>query len=123
MQLVEYDLDEDGTMTVENDTARYYRYFDATTLTEALYRWLEEAIDVQLREELTFLVGLRGAKAAMREVVELPDHLADLFVKIVFSNNGRLSKRKRELFHMLSDGEVEQLETIIRTHMLPEGAA
>jgi hypothetical protein len=119
MQLLEYDLDQEGRLTVYNDSAHYYRYFDATPLTEALYRWLAEAIDVELRDELTFLVGLRGAKAAMRDIVDLPDAEADLFVKIVFSNGGRLSKRKREHFSMLTDDEVAALESVIRKHMLP----
>jgi hypothetical protein len=120
MELVEYDLDEEGRMSVLDDTARYYRYFDATKQTEALYQWLEEAIDVELRGELVFLHGLRAAKAAMREIVDLPDAMADLFVNVVYANKGRLAKRKREMFDKLSDDEVERLEKIVRTHMLPD---
>jgi hypothetical protein len=123
MKLLEYDLDNEGRLTVYNETARYYRYFDATSLTEALYRWLDEAIDVELREELTFLVGLRSARAAMRDIVDLPDAEADLFIKIVISNQGRLSKRKREHFQMLTDDEVAALEGAIRKHMLPTAKA
>ena len=35
LALVEYSLDEEGRMTVENDTARWYRYIDLTPQAEA----------------------------------------------------------------------------------------
>jgi len=41
MTLVEYSLDEDGRMTVHNDTARWYAYIDMTPQAEALFWFIE----------------------------------------------------------------------------------
>lgn len=122
LELVDYDLAESGRLTVSNDTARYYRYFDATAVTYALYRWLHRAVEHELRDEIGFLAGLRAARTEMREIVDLPDRLADLFVTLVASNHGHLAKRKRDQFAMLSDDEVAALEAIVRRH-IPDGAA
>jgi hypothetical protein len=119
MSLIDYDLHADGSLTVNNDTARYYRYFDATTMAEALYRWLDEAITDELRGELKFLFGLRAAKAAMAEIVDMPDRLMDLFVKLVVSNGGSLAKRNRDHFIKLTDEEIAALEQAVRANMPP----
>ena len=40
LQLIDYRLDEMGQMTVENDTACWYRYMDMTPQAEALYEFV-----------------------------------------------------------------------------------
>lgn len=51
----------------------------------------------------------------MREIVELPDRHADLFIKLVRQNGGTLSKKKRSLpeFELLTDDEIEGLERVV----------
>ncbi|HEX5062783.1 MAG TPA: cell filamentation protein Fic, partial [Kofleriaceae bacterium] len=123
MPLVDYELEADGSLLVTNETADHYRYFDATPMAEALHRWLDEALHTELRGELDFLVRYQDTKAAMANIIDMPDHLVDLFIKIVTSNGGSLSKRKREEFVMLSDDEVSALEGVVRRHMLGTNAA
>lgn len=123
MELVDYELDDHGYLTVRNDTARHYRYFDATPMAEALYTWLDEAIDHELRDELLFLVGLGRARAAMQEIVDLPDRLAELFVKLVVANGGRLAKKRRAQFSALTNDEVSALEAAVRAHLRYDGAS
>jgi hypothetical protein len=48
----------------------------------------------------------------------MPEKEASLFVKLVVENHGTLSKAKRSRFVELSDELVEQLEAIVRKHML-----
>ena len=52
----------------------------------------------------------------MRDIVEMPDRHADLFIKLVRQNGGALSKKKRKLpeFTVLADEEVDALERLIR---------
>ena len=57
MTLVEYSLDEDGRMTVHNDTARCYAYIDMTPQAEALFWFIEHTINTELAEELSFLAA------------------------------------------------------------------
>ncbi|MCB9793080.1 MAG: Fic family protein [Alphaproteobacteria bacterium] len=114
MPLVEYSVDEEGVMEVLNDTMDLYRHPDLTAMTEGLWRWLVEAVEESLAEELEFLLGLDRARERMQSIVDLPDRLLHLFIKLVRQNRGSLSKTKRERsFSMLNDEEVEALERAV----------
>ena len=95
MALVEYTLDDEGRMTVLNDTADWYRYIDMTPQTEALFKFIEQTIETELANELTFLANYDQTKKAIQEIVDMPDRKIDLFIQACLQNNGRLSARKR----------------------------
>jgi hypothetical protein len=116
MALVEYSMDEQGRMTVQNDTAHWYRFIDMTPQAEALFRFVEQTIDTELVEELAFLVNYDQTKKAIQDVVDMPDRKIDLFIQACLQNNGRLSARKRAShFEFLSDAEVTRMEEAIRS--------
>jgi len=55
------------------------------------------------------------AVKAMGDVVDMPDKLIDLFIKTALEQNGHISKaKKKSVFHMLKDSEVDALEEIVR---------
>ena len=111
MTLVEYSLDEEGRMTVHNDTAGWYRYIDMTPQAEALFRFIDQTIDTELVRELAFLANYEETKRAIREIVDMPDRQIDLFIRFCLQNNGRLSTRKRvSHFDFLSDEEIDRME-------------
>jgi hypothetical protein len=115
MRLVEYDLDDLGQMTVSGETGRLYRYIDMTVQAEALYDFVKLTIEHELVEELDFLVNYDKAKQAIQEIVDMPDRLIDLFIKLCLQNNGRLSASKREShFGFLADDEVVSMENVVR---------
>lgn len=116
MPLVEYALDEDGRMTVHNDTARWYAHIDMTPQAEALYKFIEHTIDTELVEELSFLAKYDETKKAIQDVIDMPDRQIDLFIRFCIQNNGRLSARKRaSQFRFLSDEEVVRMELAIQS--------
>jgi hypothetical protein len=116
MQLVEYTLDERQRMTVTNDTADFYRYIDCTELTRITIDFLRETIESELPAELQHLASYDEIRAKMRDIVELPDRIADLFVKLCRQNGGTLSKTKRgmEEFVPLTDREISALEAVVK---------
>ncbi|RKZ13147.1 cell filamentation protein Fic [bacterium] len=115
MPLVEYSLDEDGRMTVENETLRWYAYIDMTTQAEALYKFIEQTIDTELVEELAFLAKYDETKKAIQDIVDMPDRKIDLFIRFCLQNNGRLSASKRSSqFDSLTDEEVAVMEKAIQ---------
>lgn len=117
--LIDYQLnDDDGSLAVQGDTALHYRYFDCTSMAEALYGWTEETVRTELKAELDFLARYRAARAEMDEVVDMPEKEAGLFVKLVVNNHGTLSNSKRAHFKELSDELVSRLEIVVRKHML-----
>jgi hypothetical protein len=116
MPLVEYSLDEVGHMTVHNETAVWYRYIDMTPQTEALFRFIEKTIDMELADELAFIANYDKTKKAIQEIVDIPDRQIDLFIRFCLQNNGRLSARKRNShFDTLSNEEIARMEQAVQS--------
>ena len=114
MALVEYALDDEGRMTVQNETARWYQYIDMTFQAEILFRFIEQTIEMELVDELAFLTNYDRAKKAILEIVDMPDRKVDLFIRVCLQNNGQLSKAKRDSqFEFLSDEEIKRMESVI----------
>lgn len=114
---MDYEEDEAGVVVVRNETAGLYRFFDATPMAEALSLWVEQTVKVEFRGELDFVVRFRETRRAIEAVTELPDWLANLFIKVCLNNGGRLSASKRKHFSMLSVGEIKAMEKAVKTHM------
>ena len=115
MPLVEYSLDEDGHMTVHNETAVWYRYIDMTLQAEALFRFIELTIDTELADELAFIANYDKTKKAIQQIVDMPDRQIDLFIRFCLQNNGRLSARKRKShFDTLSTEEIARMEHAVQ---------
>lgn len=115
MQLVEYTLDERQRMTVTNDTVDFYRYIDCTELTRITNDFIRETIETELPAELRYLTSYDEIRRKMHDIVELPDRIADLFLKLCRQNGGTLSKKKRKLpeFEPLTDDEIAAMEAVI----------
>lgn len=114
MARVQHEVDEQGCVDVLNETAGLYRYFDATPMVEALYGWLAHAIDNDFVQELEFTVVYREVRRRLPEVVDLPERLANQLVARCLENGGRLSNgRRKSMFPMLTDEEVEGVEGLI----------
>ena len=115
MPLVDYVLEDDGRLTVRNETTSWYRFIDLTAQAEALFRFLEIAIEVELAPELEFLARYDQCKAAIQGIVDMPDRKIDLFIRLCVQNQGRLSASKRKSqFAMLSDAEVRAMEQAVQ---------
>jgi len=115
MGLVEYTLDEEGRMAVQNNTARWYRYIDMTPQVEALFRFIERTIDSELVEDMAFLASYDRTKRAIQDIVDMPDRRIDLFIRLCLQNNGRLSAQKRAgSFAFLSDEEIDRMEQAVQ---------
>jgi len=104
----------ESELVVDNDTADHYRYFDATRFAEYLFDRVEDTLHEDLRDELNFVAIFERAFGAVRQIVEMPDRRASLFVRLCMQNGGRLSARKREQFSELSDAEVSAMEAEVR---------
>ena len=121
MEHVDYQLDEEGRMTVEHETASLYKYVDLTVQTEMLFRFIEQTIETELVEELTFLANYDRTKTAIREIIDMPDRRIDIFIRVCLQNEGRLSKTKREsLFDFLSENEIVRMEEAVCASYFPD---
>lgn len=102
-----------GNVEVLNDTAPFYRYFDATAHAAFLYECVEQTVKHDLPQELRFLQAFDLFAAGLQEIIDMPMAQAELLHKFLNQNNGRLSQRARtKEFAALDDTEVEQIETL-----------
>ena len=101
-------------IAVENDTSDLYRYFDATAFVEYLYDRVADTVRRDLKDELGFIATFDRAFEAAREIVDMPDRRASLFVRLCMQNGGRLSATKRRQFPELDDSEIAAMEAAIQ---------
>jgi hypothetical protein len=112
--ITDYELSNEGVLTVQQDTVGYYRFIDYTTYAEFLADCVAKTIECDFKKELEYLVQFDKAKAALSDIVDMSDHLLDLFISVVMQNHGKLSQGKREShFSKLTDNEVKEMESVI----------
>lgn len=117
MPLMEYRLDTYGRMTVENDTADYYRFLNMTEIAESFYQTLQKVIDEDFSQELKYLYAHGLAKREMQAIVDLPDEKRHLFIQFVRQNSGNFPARRRKQFDELTDKEIEELALVIKKRL------
>ena len=114
LRLIDYRLDETGEMSVEDETACWYRYMDMTEQSEALYEFVNKTIEDELVEELSFLINYDNTKKAIQDIIDMPDRLIDLFIQLCLQNNGSLSERKRAShFDFLTEEELTTMQQAV----------
>jgi hypothetical protein len=112
LPLIEWRPTDEGNVQVLNDTADFYRFFDATPHAEFLYQCVERTIDVDLPAEAKYLKAYDGFQRALANIVDIPDRTADLLFSFLRQNNGMLSKRGRDKeFEKLREDEIAQIES------------
>jgi hypothetical protein len=112
---IEWRATERGNVEVLNDTADYYRFFDATAHAEFLYRCVAETIERDLPDEVRFLESYDRFGAGVHRVVDMPARTVQLLHRFLSRNDGRLSKRARTgEFAALTEDDVARLERLYR---------
>jgi hypothetical protein len=114
MSAIDWDLTENQELIVRNDTHDLYRFFDATAQAEYLYDRVEEAVHIDLKEELGFLVAYDAAFRSVQNIVDMPDRRASLLIRLCLQNGGPLPKNKRKLFAELTNEEIKNIEDEIK---------
>ena len=100
-----------GNVEVINDTADFYRYFDATPHAEFLFQCVARTIEMDLPAETAFLRNYDAFRAEIALIVDMPDRLCDLLFRFLRQNDGILPKRARECeFSALTEYEVARVE-------------
>ena len=110
---IDYETHQDGSLVVNNETARLYQFWDATPFAEYLYDCVAETIRTDLRQEIGFLTVFDAAIRATMDIVDMPDRRASLLIRLILQNNGRLSQAKRATFSELKDEEIFAIEEAV----------
>ncbi len=100
-----------GNVEVLNDTADYYRYFDATPQATFLYECVAETIDRIIPEEITYLQHYDEMKSWLDSRFNMPEKMLSLLLHFLRQNEGLLSKRARKKeFMALTEAEIVEIE-------------
>ncbi len=111
LEFIEWEPTPKGNLRVLNDTADYYRYFDATAHAEFLYGCVEETVNQDLPLELAYLEAYDRFSRAVQGIADMPDRQVNLLHRFLSQGKGRLSKRARaDEFGPLTEAEVQQIE-------------
>ncbi len=113
MKHLQYHLSENGLLSVEGDSAGFYRYPDLTRQAEALASFIQETAKTEFSAELEYLALFDRACEAVQSILDLPDRKLELFVRLVLQGKGKLSSAKRGLFSELTDVELSTLEDAV----------
>ena len=111
LEWIEWRATSGGNVEVLNDTADYYRYFDATVQAEYLYSCVRETVETIIPDEVKYLLRYEEIKNYLDTAFDMPDKLVALLIRFLEQNNGKLSKRvlSRE-FSQLATDEVRDIE-------------
>jgi hypothetical protein len=111
LPLIRWEPTPDGNIRVLNDTADFYRFFDATQHAEFLYSWVRQTIEQDLPDETRFLQSFGRFRAGVETIVDMPERTLDNLFGLLRQNDGRLSRRARENeFAELTPQEVTRIE-------------
>ena len=111
LDLIAWKPTPDHNVEITNNTIDLYRYFDATLQAEFLYGCVEETIENIIPEELDFLEKHDQMTQFINSAVTLPDTKVDLLIKLLYQNDGRLSKNKRKKeFDELTEEEIDTIQ-------------
>ncbi len=113
LPLIEWEPTERGNVRVLNDTADFYRFFDATPHAEFLFECVRGTIEQDLPNETDFLRRYDRFTGHLQAIVDMPDRTASLLFRFLRQNAGRLSGRARAReFGKLTDEEAERIERL-----------
>ena len=115
LPVVDWKPTELGNVTVLNDTADFYRFFDATAHAEFLYGCVRHTIEHDLPEETTYLQQYDAFNTGVNLIVDMPERLSNLLFRFLRQNGGKLSHRGRTReFAQLTEEEINRAEALYR---------
>ncbi|MCY4040314.1 MAG: Fic family protein, partial [Gammaproteobacteria bacterium] len=103
----------EGNVSVENETADLYRFFDATPHAEFLYSCAKRTIEIDLPDETAFLTSFDRFSVGVDAMLEMSNVTKDLLFRFLHQNSGKLSKRaKSKEFASLGEDEIAAVEAL-----------
>jgi hypothetical protein len=115
LPFIDWATTKENNVNVTNDTADFYKYYDATKQALFLFECINDTIENIIPQEVKYLQQYDEFKNYVDNEFELPDKLVALLVKCLLQNNGQLSKKKRESdFAAFTDEEVKNIELVYK---------
>ena len=111
LSLIDWRPTLEGNVEILNETADYYRYFDATAHAEFLYKCVAETVEQDLPNEVKYLEAYDRFVSRVHTLFDISNSKLDLLWRFLQQNEGKLSRRARTTeFSQLTDKETAQIE-------------
>jgi len=119
LDFIEWKITQDFNIEVLNDTADYYKYYDATLQAEFLFDCINYTIRKIIPEEVSYLQNYDQMKTWLDDNFEMPDKMVAMLIRFLDQNNGGLSNRaRRKEFQELTLDEIKEIEKQYQTIFL-----
>lgn len=113
LPLINWQPTDSFNVDVINDTADFYRYFDATPHAAFLYGCLQRIIQVDLPREVKSILIYERFAAKIDNLIDMPARTKNVMFDLLDQNRGLLPPQARNLeFAPLTDQEVLHIEAI-----------
>jgi hypothetical protein len=113
LKVIDWAARMDGNVEVRNDTANFYRFFDATAHAEFLFDRVAETVEEDLPREVQYLKTYDAFVSRIEVFFDMPKSTLDLLWRFLQQNNGKLSKRAREReFSKLTESETSAIQEV-----------
>ena len=113
LPLINWQPTDSFNVDVMNDTADFYRYFDATPHAAFLYGCLQRIIQVDLPREVESILIYERFAAKIDNLIDMPARTKNVMFDLLDQNRGLLPPQARNLeFAPLTDQEVLHSEAI-----------
>ena len=111
LDFIEWRTTPDHNVELINDTADYYKYFDATMQAEFLFDCIDYTIKEIFPKEVSYLEHFDQMKAWLDYNFDMPDKTVALLIRFLEQNNGKLSDRAQtKEFSALNKDEIQLIE-------------
>jgi hypothetical protein len=112
---IKWEATQKGNVRVTDDTADFYRFFDATPHAEFLYACVRQTIEHDLPNETRFLQNFDRFRSGIENMFDMPERTLNNLFGFLRQNEGRLSTRARENeFADLTADEVSKVEELYK---------
>jgi hypothetical protein len=113
LKVIDWAARMDGNVEVRNDTANFYRFFDATAHAEFLFDRVAETVEEDLPREVQCLKTYDAFVSRIEVFFDMPKSTLDLLWRFLQQNNGKLSKRAGEReFSKLTESETSAIQEV-----------
>lgn len=114
----DYNLSDDGVLTVLGATKQHYQYTDYTRFAEYLFECIEITLTEYFQRELNFIVCYDKTKLAIQNIVDMPDIKIDRIIRCIAQNQGVLgNKMRKTYFKELQTEQIRAIEKVVKKEM------
>lgn len=112
--LWEYRRGDDEPFITHTASSRAYRFFEADREVSFLHSMIKRAVQEEIPRELAWLKGYDIALKQLDSEFDIPQKDLSALIRMIHSNNGKLSENRRKQFYYLPPEVLARVEEVVR---------